>query len=317
MKPDVLEEEDIEIIDAHAHLGNIAEENGGAIIHQTGLRPNIIARFIGWLTGKFKYQFGELKEPGKIAREIATYSGRQRIAAATLENMQAEITRAGISQVCCLPIPPYVTFEDLNGARDEDKRIIPFTGFDFEKMGGYEDKITKDVIWGAKGMKIHPIIQKISPTDERVLQVAEEFGGKHGLPILFHTGRTTYYHGKEKERENSDFGRLEEIEKMLESLRSDITIIIGHAGMFQFGYVVEKFVRFPNVHVDTTFQHPERIKHLLNAFGSHRVIYGSDWPYGDMVPHIQCAKEALANESDRRVHARVFRDNIKGLMGME
>ena len=316
MKPDILEEYDTEIIDVHTHLGDILYPNGGELIDKTGMQAKSLFD-TGWLTALFQYKLGEeLKEPGKFARSMATYSGRQRNFGATLENMQIELARSGVNRVCCLPIPPNVVFGDLKKAQEKDNRVIPFTGVDFNDMEGFEDRLQQDVENGAKGMKIHPIIQNVSPTDERVRQVVEEFKLRHKLPIIFHTSRSQYYLGKEREKETPDNGRLELMKQFIESLRNDIAIILGHAGMFQFEYVLENLAQYPNVHVDTTFQHPERIQRLLQKFGSHRVIFGSDWPYGDMAPAIMSVEEALEHETDPQVHERVFNRNIKGLMGM-
>jgi uncharacterized protein len=309
-----LEIDDIEIIDAHSHLGDILYEGGGKIIDQKGIPPNSAFLDTAKILALLKYKFGEkLKEPNKLLRAMGTYAGRQRNFGATLENMQASLECSDVSKACCLPIPPNVCFDDLKKAQKADSRIIPFTGVDFNDFEGFEAKLQRDVDQGAKGMKIHPIIQNISPEDKRMHQVLESFE-KYDLPILFHTGRVTYYFGKDKKKESPDFGKIELIEKLISNSKSRVNIVLGHAGMFEFDYVAEKMARHPNVFVDTTFQHPDRIRKLINAFGSERVLFGSDWPYADRQPAVHCVRLALKQETDCQIQAKIFRNNIKHLI---
>jgi uncharacterized protein len=308
------ETDDLEIIDAHSHLGDILYEDGGSLIDQQGVPPNSAVCDTAKILALLKYKFGEkLKEPNKLFRALGTYAGRQRNFGATLENMQASLKCSDVSRACCLPIPPNVSFDDLKKAQKSDSRVIPFTGVDFNHFEGFEAKLKRDVEQGAKGMKIHPIIQNISPEDRRMHQVLEAFE-KYDLPILFHTGRVTYYFGEDRKKENPDFGKIELLEKLISSSKSKVNIVLGHAGMFEFDYVTERMARYTNVFVDTTFQHPERIQKLINAFGSERVLFGSDWPYADRQPSVHCVRLALKQAADRQIQTKIFRDNIKHLI---
>lgn len=312
--PNEPEMDDIEIIDAHSHIGNIIYEGGGEIINAKDLKGKNRVFDTGQILGWLKYGGDKkLKPPNKLLRAMATYSGRKRIAGASLENWQTALESSGVSRACCLPVPPNVTFADLKKASEVDDRVIPFTGVDFNDMEGFHDKLRQDVDQGACGMKIHPILQRVSPTDLRMYSVIEEFG-RYGLPILFHTGVTSYYFGEERKKERPEFGKMELIERMVAETRGKADIILGHAGIFDLDHVIERMPLYPNVFVDTTFQSPRRIQALINTFGSERVVFGSDWPYGDIEPSVECVRLAVAQESDRRVAERVFRDNIKNLM---
>lgn len=303
-----------QIIDIHSHLGNILYEGGGTVIGQRGVKP-MSAADMGWIASLVK--FGEKpRELTGIARKFATYTGRQRIAGATLENMQKARESTGIGKSCCLPVPPHTCFDDLKKAQDTDGRVIPFTGVDFNQMEGLGERLRRDVERGAKGMKIHPIIQNVSPVDQRMFDVMDEFA-QYDLPILFHSGRVTYYFREEKSRENIDYGNMELLEKMIAGNRGRTKIILGHAGMSQLDYVLANIPQYPNVYVDTTFQHPKRIRRLINAFGSERVLFGSDWPYGDMKLAVKCARLALEQEKDRQTATRVLRDNARHLLHLE
>ena len=300
-----------EIIDIHSHLGDILYEGGGSIIDKKGVKP--MSTFdMGWVSSLIK--FGKKpRELKGIVRKLATYFGRQKIFGATLENMQKARQSTGIGESCCLPVPPHVNFEDLKKAHEDDSRVIPFTGVDFSQMEGFEQRLRSDVSRGAKGMKIHPIIQNVSPTDQRMFDALDEFS-QYNLPVLFHTGRVTYYFGKEKAKENINYGNMELLHQMVAGNRGRTKIILGHAGMSELDFVLAKMSRHPNVYVDTTFQHPLRIRRLINSFGSERVLFGSDWPYGDMKLAVKCARLALELENSRRTTALVLRDNARNLL---
>ena len=191
------------IIDMHSHLGDILYHCGSHVISMEGLpdrnlfdtgfkfRNLFDAGFYAALI-HYKHQG---KQPPHLVREWGTYSNRQRNFAASVENMQKSLDASGVTQTCCLPIPPYVTFEDIKAA--DDTRIIPFTGIDFTKEYDLENTLAHHVQEGAKGMKLHPIVQKVALSDPRLREAVEIFS-VYDLPILFHSGVTSYYHGKEK-----------------------------------------------------------------------------------------------------------------------
>ena len=313
MKSKGPENDSIEIIDAHSHLGNILYEGGGGIIEQKGIKPRNRIFDTSWIMERVSWETAEALDENPLFRAFTTFAERKRNAGATLENMKKAHNQTGIRQACCLPIPPYVTFEDLKRAQTLDDRVIPFTGVDFNHMEDMEGQLRRNVMRGARGMKIHPIIQNISPTDQRVRDVIDEFS-QYKLPILFHTGVSSYYFGEELRRENTEFGRLELIEKMAEDTRGRTNIILGHAGLEQNDYVIERMGKYPNVFADTSFLSPKRIRRLINAFGSERVLFGSDWPYSDIEPAKESLEEVLVKETDKRVRVRIFRDNIRKLI---
>ncbi len=66
-------------------------------------------------------------------RTAITKASRARNITATLENMRMSMDKTGVEKTACLPIPPYVTFQDLKEAQALDAGIIPFTGIDYSK----------------------------------------------------------------------------------------------------------------------------------------------------------------------------------------
>lgn len=128
---------------------------------------------------------------------LVTRASRARNATATLENMRQSMDEAGVTSSACMPIPPYLTFDDLRKAQEKEPRVITFTGVDYTKDDDIQSTLNEDVKQGAKGMKLHPIIQRAPLNSKKTFEAVEAFSA-HGLPILFNCGVSSYYLDPEK-----------------------------------------------------------------------------------------------------------------------
>ncbi len=306
------------IVDIHTHLGDILYHCGGEVICKEGLPDrnlfdtgfkwrNLIDA--GFYAALIHYQH-KGKQPLDFIREWGTYSNRQRNFVASVENMQKSLDSSGVTQTCCLPIPPYVTFEDIQKA--DDQRIIPFTGIDFTNEYNIESTLARQVNEGARGMKLHPIVQKVALSDKRLRNAVEIFS-VYNLPVLFHSGITSYYHGTEKEKQEPRNGNIPEAEQLIKYF-PNVRFIVGHAGGIEVGEVIDKLPKYENAHVDTSFQSPKKIQQLVNAFGSERVLFASDWPYGDRKTSIKMVELAL--QKNDKLKENVFYRNATNLLGL-
>ncbi len=219
---------------------------------------------------------------------------RARNLTATLENMQTSMDEAGVDLTVCLPIAPYVTFEDLSQAAGLDKRIIPFTSIDFTRKHDVGKQLSKDIEDGAKGLKLHPIIQRVPLSDERTLEAIQAFAF-YRKPVLAHTGPSHYYLKNESEKQAPEYADVSSVEKLVRSF-SGVNFIIGHSGLFWQDQVRKKMADCKNVWVDVSFQSPRVIKGLIKAFGPERVMYASDWPWGGRIAHVQTVKTACRGD---------------------
>ncbi len=301
------------IIDIHSHLGNILEHGGGEIINRKNV---VIEKMFDPMAINEKglmrtYGLGSI--PYMIFHYWTTKAQRARNAAASLENMQRSMTEAGVDYTVCMPIAPYVTFEDLTQARDKEKKIIPFTSIDFSGEHDIGKKLAQDVNQGAFGLKLHPIIQAVSLTDRRTLDALAAFEPLK-KPVLTHSGVSGYYLGKEKKRNNPAFGQIHYVEEMVRTF-PNINFIIGHSGLFHVHEVIRRLSRRDNVWVDTSIQSPSKIKKLIRNFGAERVMYASDWPFGNRKPSIQTVHRACGGDSG--LERRIFFENARDLLGLD
>ncbi len=300
-------------IDVHSHLGDILDYDGGALIWKTGvkmpriydpqaLNERLMMRDLG---------LGRLLYP--LVMRSATAAERARNSTATLENMRASLDEAQIDYTVCLPIEPYVGFADLADAARKDARILPFTSVNFEEMNSMERKLRDDVRRGAYGLKLHPVIQRISPLDDRVARALETFE-QFKKPVLVHAGKSEYYLGNERTRNNPEFGAISPIAQMIKNFPG-IRFIVGHAGLFWHREVCARLSGAKNVWVDTSFQSPGTIRRLVKTFGPERVMYASDWPYGMRPPHVRTVRAAC--RGDQALEKMLFHENAATLLELK
>ena len=70
----------------------------------------------------------------------------------------------------------------------------------------------------------------------------------------------------------------------IETLALDIRVIIPHLGGLNGGYsAIETHGLWerPNVYADTALASPREISHYIEHYGHERLLFGSDFPFGD------------------------------------
>ena len=299
------------IIDSHGHLGNILYPGGGELIFKKGVKK----RFVFDIATLSEWQLHAGMPPilYKVLLDPIARSERARNGTATLENLRSSLDKAGVDKMVCLPLPPHVTFKDLRKAAALDPGVIPFTGVDMKDVDDIQQALRGDVAAGARGLKLHPIIQKEPLNSRRTFEVVEAFA-VHELPVLFHCGVYSYYVGAEKtQRQVMSYGEIHYARDLVAAFPK-VSFIAGHAGLFQVDDVMSMLGGFSNVYVDITFQSPATIRKLIQVFGPERVLYGSDWPWGNHLPGIKALRKACAG--DRTLENLIFHENAARLLKM-
>ena len=308
-----------EIIDIHAHLGDILYPNGGQLIEKTGVTRQNRVDFMGFMEHLNAWEsrvvgrvYGLL--PGGVQKKIEARIDQENIYrnfTATRENLRRELDRYGISHCALLPVYPYVTFQDLWSAAQKDSALIPFTGADFADLSGIEEKFAQDVAAGAKGLKLHPILQRAKMDEAETIRVVEAFA-PYDLPILLHTGYSNYYlTPPEAHLQNTDYGDIEHIVALIKAF-PQVKFIAGHAGLSSVWDLMPLLEGFKNVWVDVSFQATPAIKQLIQTFGADKVMYASDWPWGSIGPSIKTVEKACRGDAGLR--RQLFYENAAELL---
>ncbi|MBU2488583.1 MAG: amidohydrolase [Proteobacteria bacterium] len=300
------------VIDAHTHIGDILNKGGGDIIWKKGVtKPKIFdpITLSGWV-GYRDFGLGNLLYRLCLSQIIEAEQARSR--AGTLENLRTSMEGLGITHSACMPIHPYVVFDDLAKAASQAPGVIPFTTVDVAAGGDLEAQLKADKANGARGLKLHGIIQKV-PLDDPRTHTAVEAAGGAGLAVLFHCGISNYYKGKEKDRNIPEYGAVDYAVRLVRE-HPDVPFVVGHAGMFEVEEVMEKLAAFENVHVDTSLQSTVNIRKLIQALGPDRVLYASDWPFGDAWAALACARKAC--KGDEPLLRKVLYENAARVYGI-
>ncbi len=301
------------IIDMHGHLGDILYPDGRRLIYEKGVTMQRMWDPQKTNEAQLNRTYGIGKLIYMVTGHWATLGQRARNFTATLENFQRSLEDTGIGLAVCLPIAPYLTFEDLAEAKLQEPRVLPFTSIDFTREHNIAEKLAGDVASGAMGLKLHPIIQNVSLHDPRSLQALQEFG-KHRRPVLIHSGPSHYYLGKESVKNTPEFGKIKYIAEIIRNFPS-INFIVGHSGLFWINEVCSMLAGLPNVWVETSFQSPRMVRKLIRLFGPERVLYGSDWPFGNRPPHLKII--GLACKNDSALKERLLYKNAKELLNLD
>lgn len=155
--------------------------------------------------------------------------------------------------------------------------------------------------WGFKGLKMHPLIDTYLPDQEIVFPIMDR-ACKHSAPILFHCGHPPWslpWH----------FGNLADI-------YPEATIILGHMGHGHIVYInaaIEVAKRHENIILETSaMPMHSKIKEAVLKVGEHRVLYGSDTPFGH--PAFEIKKVEVAGLTEKQLNmvleqntSRIFR----------
>lgn len=305
---------DIEIIDAHGHIGDILYPGGGELIFKTGIK--FPGSFLQWfLCERVLYRETFLyKAANKISPMWSVMRERKRNAAATLENLRKSLDGTNIVRCVCAPVAPNVTYEDVFAAYHAEPRIAAFTSpdFSFENINDMRTKLEADLKNGAMGVKIHPILQE-AEADSEIVMSAVDIIQKYPAPVLIHAGPANYYLPRENKTRSADFSSIERIERLIAAFPG-VNFIIGHAGLDDFQKVIEVMPKYKNAYVDTSFQYPQSVRDLIAAFGADRVMFASDWHYGLRKPMIATVFEAL--KKDPAIQKLVFYENAANLLGI-
>ena len=129
--------------------------------------------------------------------------------------------------------------------------------------------VNEIIALGLKGVKLHPDIQKVKLDDCRMLKMYELCEGK--LPILIHTGDNRY-----------DYSNPNRMLPILDAYKG-LTVIGAHFGGWSIWENAWKdYAGRDNFYVDCSSSlyaiTPEKAKELILAYGTDRVLFGTDYP---------------------------------------
>lgn len=183
-----------------------------------------------------------------------------------------------------------------------------FTGFgtlhpDSDDIQGDFDYLIE---LGLKGVKLHPDFQQFAMNEERAFKIGEVVD-KGNVPMLVHCGDFRY-----------NYSNPEHIKAFLDKF-PNITFIGAHfAGWSVWEQATEKLAGTPNLYVDLSSSlydlSPEKAVKLIHAYGSDRVLWGTDYPMWESVSEMEYFNKLDLTETEK---SQILFDNAAKLLNIE
>jgi uncharacterized protein len=150
---------------------------------------------------------------------------------------------------------------------------------------------------GAAGLKLHPVLQGFQIIDP-VARPVVELAVARRKPVYFHTGTAV----------SSPPFQLSEL-----CLRyPEGRFIMGHLAYSDYwNDVVFAYKAAPNMFVETSTHLPVVVRILVEAVGTERVLYGSNYPMNSMSLEIEKISRYITMAADLE---RVFASNLERLL---
>jgi predicted TIM-barrel fold metal-dependent hydrolase len=161
--------------------------------------------------------------------------------------------------------------------------LTPFVGVDPTAMSPGEnvEHLREMADRGARGIKLHPVVQRFEPGDPRMRPVFEACR-ELGLTVLSHTGSAK---GGERFAEPAAFATV------LPELPG-LTVLLAHLGGGQWRQTVDLARAFPSVVFDLceiiewtgapNAPTAEQLATMVQEIGHERVMLGTDFPWYDL-----------------------------------
>lgn len=288
------------IIDFHTHLGDIFHENKNI----TFKAPPVFAPYPDPFEALARDGYDRpLVVSDQAEQNVLIDAGQLRTwQYGGLVATQRMLDETGVDYAVSLPVLPNTSFEEALAASKLEPRLIPFTSADFTlPIEDMRRKLRLDIARGAKGLKLHPILQNVPLTDERTFAAVEVFG-EMGLPVTAHCGINDYY------KPGSPYQALApkaygELHYMLDLIARypDYILVPAHAGG-DCGWEYEELAKavkdhgWKNVYTDTSFKSAQVMRELVELFGEDRLLFASDYPFDGVAASIEQCRRAFAGD---------------------
>ncbi len=288
------------IVDAHTHMD--------AAIY--GVTTDSSRRKSTWLLMKNYELLGFNNplwkgEPPEWARIVIAVEGQLRISMGCKENLLHYMDKNGIDRSVVCPVAPFAAPADYLEECEGEERLIPFTCA--HPSPDWEKELHRAMQGGCKGLKIHPILQRIPPEDPFFFDLLEAFA-PYGRPVEAHTGEFSYYVTDDG---CSPYGDALRFEKLIAAFPG-IPFIMVHTGLYYPEKALEIARRYENVYLETSFQPVRVVREAVRAVGRERVMFGSDWPESDSKYALRIARKAAGEDAELR--ERITGGNILALV---
>lgn len=303
------------ILDFHTHLGDIFPPYHGIQLQNPAPLPRYLMisspaivdldrllyrnRPRWWSQGFLKHVFMTLRQRKRCLQGMVS------------PNLLSDMQRHEIEKSVVLPIEyldgiPRSRF--LLQTCQQVRSLIPFCSVHPQDPRRIE-KLHEYIRMGARGMKLHPVFQRVTGDDPCIFELCAEYA-PYRLPLILHSGLT----GRERRGTHRRFAALE----LLQSIPAhfpQIPVIFAHAGMAQFELALTLVKRCENLYLELSGQPAQHIRQALRVIGSEHLLFGSDWPFWPQTFALHALRHALGGNT--AAEARILWENARSILGLE
>jgi len=163
------------------------------------------------------------------------------------------------------------------------------------------DELERQLALGAAAVKLHPVHGGFSPT-EGVLYLVYQRCAELGVPVVFHTGTSTFPGAVNR------FGDPAPIDELIQHVPG-LTVVLARGRGWWYDTAAFLALARPNVWIDLSGLPPSRLPFYFSRFDLGRLarkwIFGSDWPGA---PGIAANARAIAKLD-------LDQDTLRGVLG--
>lgn len=169
----------------------------------------------------------------------------------------------------------------------------------------FEEEIERISGLGLRGIKLHPDFQKFDFDDEKLFPIYKLLEEK-GMFVITHSGdcRHGFSHPEKVARVAKEFKKL--------------PIIAAHCGGWSQWDIARDCLKLDNVYVDTSstmgFSDGENVKKAIDAFGTKKIFFGSDFPMWDHKDEVERLIKLGIKEN---LLEDILYNNFKDFYGLE
>lgn len=246
---------------------------------------------------------------------------------ATMDGLRASMRGAGIDWSVVLPVatnPAKVaSMNDLSAQLTGEDGLIYF-GCAHPDMEGAEQELTRMAALGLKGVKLHPVYQGVDIDDDRFVRILAR-AGELGLTVVMHAGDDIGFPGVVR--------CSPEMTRRALRLAGPVRLICAHMGGWCNWERVADCLADTTAVIDTSFSlgditpleegyyTPEQLRmldeegfcQLVRAFGSQRVVFGTDSPWADQAESLRQFTSLPLTDAEK---ADILGGNAQKLLGL-